>query len=187
MAADNYRACLTHVLRSEGGYVNHPLDPGGETNYGITKRTARAHGYRGSMRTIPMSVVEAIYRKGFWDAINGDALPAGLDLAVFDFAVNSGPSRAKQFAATTGDLSVTGAIADICDRRLAWLRSLNTWETFGKGWTRRVLSVKGDALRMAAAQADSDAAPQPARTKEEPAAKPSPFRANNSGPLNETH
>jgi lysozyme family protein len=69
--------------------VNNPKDPGGETNYGITKATARSHGYTGNMHDIPMSVVERIYRESYWKGC--DALPAGVDLCVFDFAVNSGP------------------------------------------------------------------------------------------------
>ncbi len=185
MAADNYRACLDHVLRSEGGYVNHPKDPGGETKYGITRRTARAHGYHGSMRTIPMSVVEGIYRKGFWDAIKGDSLPAGLDLAVFDFAVNSGPSRAKHFAATLQSLPVDEAISELCHRRLAWLKTRKTWRTFGRGWKRRVLSVMDDARAMAV-RASVHTLPLPAMREGDALARSedSPFRG---GPLNESH
>jgi lysozyme family protein len=147
MAAGNFEIALRHVLVHEGGYVNHPKDPGGETNYGITRRTARAHGYTGSMRTIPMSKVREIYRKGYWETIKGDALPAGLDYAVFDFAVNSGPGRAVPFLCRTLGVSertamnslilteankqnTSATIRGLCSRRLAWLKGLKNWYTF---------------------------------------------------------
>jgi lysozyme family protein len=164
----NFETALKHVLIDEGGYVNHPKDPGGETNYGITKRTARAHGYTGSMRSIPMSVVRTIYRKSYWDRVNGDALPAGVDYAVFDFAVNSGPGRAIPFLQRAVGVPSDGQIGPVtldavtrkgseavikrlCQSRLAWLKKLKTWRTFGRGWERRVVAVERDALAMARA------------------------------------
>lgn len=161
----NFETALKHVLIDEGGYVNHPKDPGGETNYGITKRTARAHGYTGSMRSIPMSVVRTIYRKSYWDRVNGDALPAGVDYAVFDFCVNSGPGRAIPFLQRVVGVKQNGSIGPItlaavdrvgpreaiqrlCANRLAWLKTLGTWRTFGKGWGRRVAGVEREALAM---------------------------------------
>lgn len=161
----NFEPALKHVLVHEGGYVNHPKDPGGETNYGITKRTARAHGYTGSMRSIPMSVVRSIYRKSYWGRINGDALPAGVDYAVFDFAVNSGPGRAIPFLQRAIGVKANGsigpmtlaavervgpreAIQRLCASRLAWLKTLKNWRTFGRGWGRRVAGVEREALAM---------------------------------------
>jgi lysozyme family protein len=183
MASGNFERCLREVLRHEGGWVNDAQDPGGETNYGITKRTARAHGYHGHMKSISMSIVEQIYRSGYWDALKADDLPIGLDLAVFDFAVNSGPSRARSFLLTIdrGDTAV--AIRQLCQKRLSWLRDLRTFKRFGKGWTRRIESVQAEALKMAAtssitAPLDS---PKPDQKQEQPAAKPAGFWASREG------
>lgn len=180
MAANNFERCLKEVLRQEGGYVHDPQDPGGETNYGVTKRTARAHSYNGSMKSIPMSVVERIYRAGYWDAVKADDLPAGLDLAVFDFAVNSGPSRALAFLKTVDRKETSTAIRQLCMKRLAWLRDLRTFRRFGKGWTRRVNSVEAEALKMVASPPITTPVdpPQPDQQQEQPAAKPAGFWAN---------
>lgn len=168
MASQNFQAALERVLQSEGGYVWHPKDPGGETNYGVTRRTARAHGYTGSMRSIPMSKVREIYRTGFWDVVKGDALPAGLDYAVFDFTVNSGPGRSVPFLCRTLGISertrmdsltlaeankqnTATTIRGLCSRRLTWLKRLKNWRTFGRGWSRRVVAVEKDALAMVTA------------------------------------
>lgn len=166
----NFAAALPLVLAHEGGYVNHPKDPGGATNKGVTQRTYDA--YRGrmgqarqSVRHITASEVSEIYRGQYWDKIAADDMPAGLDYALFDFAVNSGPARAAQFLQRivgVDDDGIIGAqtiaavkskdtasvIAALCANRLAWLKRLSTFSTFGRGWTRRVNEVKATALGM---------------------------------------
>lgn len=153
MVATNYRACLKEILKHEGGYVNHPRDPGGETNYGITKATARAAGYHGSMRAIPMDVVEAIYRNRFWRSGSGDCdrLVAGVDLATFDFAVNSGPARAWKYLLRSVGGNGAHTVKTLCAKRMGFLQMLGTWATFGKGWTRRVANVEAVGVKMALA------------------------------------
>lgn len=156
----DFDTALAFVLEWEGGYANHPRDPGGATNYGITQRTARAYGYPGSMRDIPMAWVRTIYKKGFWDACRCDELPEyyPLRLAVFDAAVNSGPVRSigwlQQAAGATVDgkfgKQTLGAVlatppallaASHLRQRQQFLRGLKTWRTFGRGWTRRLDAV----------------------------------------------
>jgi lysozyme family protein len=168
---EDFGKALDRVLVYEGGYSNHPRDPGGETNKGIIKRVY--DGYRRSKGLEPRSVrkitdeeLREIYRTQYWDAIQGDRLPAGVDLAVFDGAVNSGPGqsakwlqRALQAAGLYhGDIDghlgegTLGAIeqhpdhdaliADMLARRLGMLQNLSTFDAFGKGWTARVVSVK---------------------------------------------
>lgn len=144
----NFEACLKEVLKHEGGYANHPSDPGGETMYGITIAVARANGYSGPMRSIPMDVVRRIYKAKYWDAVNGDTLAPGADLAVFDFAVNSGPARAQKYLASAVGGSDSETINRLCDARLAFLRALATWSAFGTGWSRRVADVRKVSLRM---------------------------------------
>lgn len=150
---------LTHVLAAEGGYVNHPDDPGGATRYGITKRTARAHGYKGDMRFFPLSEAADIYRTSYWDACQCDALPEQLRLAMFDGAVHSGPAQSIRWLQQALELTATGSmngatlaaaaradvpslVVAILDRRLAFLRRLRTWPTFKNGWTTRINTLR---------------------------------------------
>lgn len=93
-------AMIASVIQVEGGYVNHPSDPGGETNMGVTKRVAVQHGYTGPMKTIPRAVVESIYYKSYLVEPGYEPLIA-LDPAVteelFDTTVNMGPARPSRF------------------------------------------------------------------------------------------
>lgn len=159
----DFDTALAHVLISEGGYANHPSDPGGATNMGITLRTARAHGYKGSMRTLPKAVAAKIYRDAFWDQCRCDALPAALRLPVFDAAVNSGCTRSIRWLQEAVNQPATGTVKDsliaalaaltpaeiavirewLLTLRLAFLRGLRTWKVFGRGWANRVERVRG--------------------------------------------
>src|SRR5688500_6264664 len=92
---NRFEECLKLVLVHEGGYANHPKDPGGATNFGVTQRVY--DGYRlkagvakRSVKEITKTEVSAIYKRQYWDLIDGDELPAGVDYVVFDGAVNSG-------------------------------------------------------------------------------------------------
>lgn len=168
---DNFEACLAHVLQSEGGYVDHPSDPGGATNMGITIATLRTWRGRSvtkaDVKALTRAEAAAIYRKNYWDAVRGDDLPRGLDLVAFDAAVNSGVSRGAKWLQSALGVPADGkvgpktiaaanaahkdAVIDrACDLRLGFLRQLGTWKTFGKGWTRRVESVRAAASKMAA-------------------------------------
>lgn len=187
MAKSNYASCLRETLRHEGGYANNPADPGGETMYGIIKETAKDHGYTGPMKSIPMSVVESIYAQSYWNTpyYKGDTLAPGVDLAVFDFGVNSGPSRAGKFLAAAAGGSDEETINKLCDARLAFLKALSTWKTFGNGWTSRVASVRAKSLSMAKAGAPSAPVvpapvPPPAPS---PAPSPAPLPAPKAPPI----
>ena len=168
----NFDRCLSEVLQHEGGWVDDPHDPGGATMRGITIGTFRAWKGRGvtkaELRAITDADLRAIYHQKYWDAVRGDDLPAGLDLVAFDAAVNSGPSRGAKWLQTALGVAADGKIGPatiaaarkaqpeaVIDRatsaRLAWLRTLPTWGRFGKGWARRVESVRGVANGMAKA------------------------------------
>ena len=159
----NFNRCLDEVLKHEGGHVDHPRDPGGETNLGISRRSYPNEDIRGMTR----DRAAFLYRRDFWNAIRGDDLPAGLDLVAFDAAVNSGVSRGAKWLQQALGVEADGkigpatieaakkadaraAVNRALDIRMAFLRRLATFPTFGKGWTRRVEEVRSAALDMAA-------------------------------------
>lgn len=150
------------LLGHEGGYVDHPSDPGGATNWGVTQAVARANGYAGHMRDFPQEAAKRIYRAQYWDAVSAEALPPALRYVVFDAAVNSGVKQAirwLQRAVFADDDGVIGAktlmavnVADaqavrarFLGQRLRFMTDLPTWSAFGKGWARRVADLMGDA------------------------------------------
>lgn len=173
MAKGNFDACLKEVLLHEGGYVNHPKDPGGRTNLGVTQRVYEEWiGYPVSekiMRELKVDQVKTLYKVKYWDVVRGDDLPLGLDLCVFDFAVNTGTGRAarylQQMVGATEDgqigprtLSLVAQMvkslgANHCamryqDMRRDYYRMLKTFPTFGRGWLRRVKEVEHTAIAM---------------------------------------
>ena len=157
----NFDRCLALVLKHEGGFVNHPKDPGGATNKGITQavydqwRRSRGQETR-SVRGISAAEVRDIYKKEYWDRSQCDHLASGVDYAVFDFSVNSGVSRSVRMLQKVSGAAVDGVagmqtiakanamdpvqlITEICTRRHNWMRGLKTYAYFGRGWRRRVM------------------------------------------------
>jgi lysozyme family protein len=179
MAANNFDAALKHVLRHEGGYADHPSDPGGATMMGITRATLA--DWRGravskeDVRALTREEAGDIYRARYWNLVSGDKLPMGLDLVVFDHAVNSGPGRAvrtlqgllavdtdgrmgpRTIAALEGQ-EMLSLIRDMCKARRNFLRNLPTAPVFGRGWMRRVDAIERASLKMAGAAASSSPA-----------------------------
>lgn len=146
---------FNRLIGHEGGYVNDPRDPGGETNWGITKRTAQANGYQGSMRAMTREQAYKIYYSAFWLRYQCDKMPDAVAFQFFDAAVNHGlgnASRMLQRAVNVADDGIIGnmtiaaikkmAISDVIMRfnaeRLEFYCKLSTFATFGKGWVRRV-------------------------------------------------
>lgn len=148
MVAENFETCLAVTLKWEGGYSNHPDDPGGPTMRGIIQREYDAWRKKQGKSKRPVRQLEeaelrAIYRTEYWDAMGCDGLPAGLDLCVFDAAVNSGVGRAKTWLAASRDID------GFCDERLEFLQRLGKlWRVFGPGWRRRVNGIRSTAHRM---------------------------------------
>ena len=166
----NYKRSLDHVLEHEGGWADHPEDPGGATMKGVTLATFRRHfgenKTKTALRRISDDELGQIYRVGYWNMCKGDKLPSGVDYAVFDGAVNSGPGRSAKWLQAAvganqdggigaktltkvGEFDAVDVIEQICNRRLQFMRSLDTWETFGRGWERRVEGVRPTAIAMA--------------------------------------
>lgn len=200
MVASHFDKALARVLAHEGGFVHHAKDPGGATNQGITQRIYDAYrrGRKTRSRTVRLLVPaerDAIYRRQYWDAVNGDILPKGADYVVFDGAVNSGPKQAIKWLqralgaayrgkidgviglatlAALDDVDDWAALIDrICDRRMIFLRSLKHWRTFGKGWTRRVDNVRAVGKADIAASPGLKPPPSRAATSRRSSAMPS--------------
>jgi lysozyme family protein len=161
----NFDRSLKLVLQHEGGWSDHPSDPGGATMKGVTLATFRrffgSARTKAELRNITDTQLAHIYRKGYWDKIGGDTLASGVDYAVFDFAVNSGPSRARSYLLKAIGKSDAETINRLYSSRMAFLQGLKTWPTFGKGWTRRVYEVRQEALRMRAAATGTKPSPKP--------------------------
>ena len=174
MAQHNFGNCVHKVLRHEGGYVNHPDDPGGITNLGVTKKVYDAWTGKEStvdqMKALDDEDVKPIYEENYWNKIKGDELPNGLDLCIFDFGVNAGPSRAAKMIQKMADTTVDGGIGPNTikainalvkkdgleeviklyqAKRQAYYESLKHFDTFGRGWTRRNEDTTAYALEMA--------------------------------------
>ena len=168
---ENFPMALQAMLKHEGGYVFHEKDPGGMTNLGVTKRVWESwvgHAVdEKQMRALTPALVAPLYKKKYWDRVSGDELPTGLDMAVFDFAVNSGVVRAAkmlqellgvtqdgvigpQTLAKVVEKDSSQLIADYNAKRLAFLQALPHWDTFGRGWGRRVAEVTQQAVKMTA-------------------------------------
>ena len=168
---ENFDGALKAVLHHEGGFVNHLSDPGGMTNLGVTKKVGEEwvgpEVDEKQMRALTPEIVGPMYKAKYWDKVKGDDLPAGVDYAVFDAAVNSGAGRAAKWLQACVGLEPDGAVGpktlaavakfdpavlveDYAKRRLSFLMDLPHWGTFGKGWTRRVAEVQTTATSMTA-------------------------------------
>ena len=177
MAASTYDEALRRLLLHEGGYTNHPSDPGGPTSYGVTiadyRRYVKPNATAADVKTMKLDDAKAIYRRRYWDAQRCDELPCGVDYAIFDYGVNSGISRSgKVLRRIVGLPDRTHLVTDevlraiacrdpkalinaINIERLAFLKGLKTWPVFGRGWARRVDEVNSASLRMASLNARS--------------------------------
>lgn len=172
----NFPSALASVLKHEGGFVNHPQDPGGMTNLGVTRKVWEEWVGRSvsekEMRQLTPEKVSLLYRMKYWDRVRGDDLPAGVDYAVFDFAVNSGPGRAAKFLQEVVGVTPDGSIGPVTlravakmppveiikrfnEKRRAFLQSLPTWSTFGRGWGRRVDDVAIASAKMVQGAGDN--------------------------------
>jgi uncharacterized protein (TIGR02594 family) len=178
---NKFDACLAVTLRWEGGWSDHPDDPGGATMKGITIGVYRQWKGRAvtkdELRRITDDEVRTIYRRNYWNRVRGDDLPPGLDLVAFDAAVNSGPATGARWLQSALGVTADGAIGPITLRaasgandrpgvitratsnRMAALQRMRGWPTFGRGWTNRVADVRRSALAMAGAPVQPVATP----------------------------
>ena len=166
---DNFVKCLEMLLDHEKGFINHPRDPGGMTNLGVTKKVYEKWVKRKvteqEMRDLKPENVAPIYKTNYWDAVRGDDLPSGLDWAAFDWGVNSGNSAPAKAIQRCVGVSVDGAIGPMTlkavadhdpekiitylyDVRQKYYESLSTFDVFGRGWSARNKSTLKSALEL---------------------------------------
>ena len=168
----NFNEVLPLILAREGGYINHPDDPGGPTNLGVTiaayRRFIKRSGTIADLKKLTPTQAGKIFKSRYWDAVRADELPAGVDYSMADFAINSGPARA-----TKEIQKLVGVVADgklgpktmaailshdplriigsLNDARLVFMRNIKRgakWEVFGVGWQRRVDDVRATSLAL---------------------------------------
>lgn len=210
MTAANFKRSMPHILAEEGKYSNHPSDPGGRTYEGVTQRVWDAYCAQNGIprRDLTKNTGtwkdwakhrDAIYKAQYWDAIKGDEMPSGLDYELMDGAVNSGPGRSIKWLQKALGVAADGVIgvatraalkkadipqliSDIAAERMKFLRALNTWPTFGKGWAARVSRVKATALAWAAQKPSPKPVPvQDTGKATSDSAKPTPTTATADG------
>ena len=169
MSIENFKTCLNMLLEHEGGFVNHPSDPGGMTNLGVTKAVYDKFINRESteeeMRALTPIDVSPIYKKNYWDRGRCDDLPSGVDWSVFDWGVNSGVGRSAKALQRIVGVTADGGIGPMTLKAVAnfepkdiivkmhatrqkFYEGLTTFKTFGKGWTRRNNETLETALEM---------------------------------------
>lgn len=154
----NFDAAFDEVIKHEGSFVDHPLDKGGATRWGVTEAVARENGYEGKMQDFPIELAKRIYRDSYWAPIRADLLPPVVRYAVFDAAINSGVRRAviwlqeavgakadgiigPQTLALVRDTNHEKLLRVYLSRRLAFMASLSNWPAFGRGWARRIAAL----------------------------------------------
>ncbi len=170
MVATSFARALVLTLKFEGGYSDHPRDPGGATNLGITQKTLEY--FRGrpvtkaDVKSLHLDEAAKIYKQNYWNAVCCDQMPAGVDMCMFDLAVNSGPQKAIKILQAAAGLSVNGVLSaetlasthhntphelikSICRLRLSFLQRLTIFATFGRGWSARVASIQSECLKLA--------------------------------------
>ena len=154
----NFDSAFDKLMKFEGGYANHPADPGGETMWGITKKVAVENGYTGDMRSMPVEIAKKNYKSKYWDAVQAENLPADVRYAVFDAGVNSGIVQAAKWLQRACGVSDDGVIGPqtikaanslspeglkrrMLAQRLRFMASLSNWPSFGRGWANRICDL----------------------------------------------
>ena len=154
----NFDQAFDLLITHEGGFTNHPDDPGNATMYGVTESVARAEGYEGLMQNLPLDFAKQVYRKRYWDACRCDQMPDALRYPLFDAAVNSGPGQSIKWLQYALGVKVDGGLGPVTQEavnscfpqivrqkmigaRLRFMTELKNWPSFSKGWSRRIAAI----------------------------------------------
>lgn len=182
MTASNFDRALSLVLQYEGGFTDDRRDPGnwtggkvgvGQLN-GTKKGIAAASFPHLDIKNLTDAQIAEIYRAKYWNRVRGDELPSGIDLSTMDGGVNSGPARSVRWLQAVLGETQDGAVGPItldaarkadapktikahCAKRLGFVQSLAIWNTFGKGWSRRIANVEATALSWVLTKAELEA------------------------------
>jgi lysozyme family protein len=165
---NDFKECLDLVLKSEGGWVNNPKDPGGETNLGVTKAVWEEYVGHAvtTMKNLTAELVAPLYEQKYWRPCYAEVLPRGLDYIVFSMAVNAGPGRSVKLLQQSVGCVPDGVIGPrtrelisssnsatlitkFSEVRREYYHSLKLFSVFGKGWLNRVDHEEAQALNMA--------------------------------------
>lgn len=154
----NFETAFDLLITHEGGFSNHPDDPGGATMYGVTEQVARAEGYTGPMQDLTLDFAKSVYRKRYWDACQCEVMPDPVRYPLFDAAVNSGPAQAIKWLQSAAGVKADGKIGPVTRSavinlnpyaltknmvgiRLRFMTELKNWPSFSKGWARRIAAI----------------------------------------------
>ena len=154
----NFDTAFDLLITHEGGFSNHPDDPGGATMYGVTETVARANGYQGAMKDLTLDFAKRVYKTMYWDTCRCDFMPDAIRYPLFDAAVNSGPGQAIKWLQSAVGVKVDGAIGPVTQqavnmaapqvlrqqmigKRLRFMTELKNWPSFSKGWARRIAAI----------------------------------------------
>lgn len=157
------------VVGHEGGYSNDPRDPGGETKYGISKRSYP----KIDIGALDLQEARRLYKADYWDKIHGDDLDPGLALVAFDAAVNNGVGQAIRWLQAAVGVKVDGIIGpatmtalaradpaatlvELHAARIFMMAGLSTWKHFGRGWSRRLANLPYQAAKMMSENVNRD-------------------------------
>lgn len=154
MEPNNFGYAFQIVIGIEKGYVDNPKDPGGETKYGISKRSYPDI----NIKELTLDDAKKIYKRDYWDKLECDTMPWPVCLVLFDSAVNHGITATIKMAQKVVELQDNGVfdnrlktemlntppykfVTRFIARRLSLYTSLKTWDTFGRGWTNRIATI----------------------------------------------
>lgn len=154
MAAGAFNACHAITAKWEGGWSDHPADPGGKTMYGVTQATFDAWRdligkRRASVRTLTRREAEEIYYRNYWRPVGGETLDHGVDGATYDYGVNSGPARALKALKKVLRNDPVETVKALCAQRRGFVRALSTFSVFGRGWLARIADIEARGVKMA--------------------------------------
>lgn len=144
MIPSSFDRAFAFVIGEEGGYVNDPTDPGGETKFGISKRAYP----QTDIKALTVDDAKTIYLRDYWHPLSLDALPYAEAVAIFDCAVNQGAGEARILMVKSRH-GPEFLVDFLAERAVHYAASRNV-AVYGRGWFRRLFEVQSEALKAPA-------------------------------------